>query len=437
MTSRTAMRPVRSSPAFLLLLAGLVLAIALLGSCNGSSSAARPPSLSSALAPAGASVTEVCFRADAYTLAAGAVANAQPIPMWGFVKTGTGAGCGFGGAAPDGTAVVLPVLTATAGTYLNVHLQNNLAAGTSAYLEPVSITVPGQPFFGSDAPGSPGPTWFEPSGGTVSVGPRSTPTQRVRTFTVEAPLGPGGPGSVVTYAFGPLRPGTYLLESGTHPGVQVQMGLIGALVVNPATAGFAYSDPSSAYDADQALVFSEIDPVFHAAVGAGNYGPNANPPNGWITSPSDYHPRYFLVNGKPYTPGAPPIASVPGNARVLLRLVNGGLDVKVPVAGGRYMSLIAEDGNFYTASGKVSPSSPVSTCPAPRSQFTVMLPAGKTVDAVLTTPGAGTQIAVYDRRLNLSNAGASPGGMLALLTTVGGNARPPGPAVAPCTLGGP
>ena len=47
--------------------------------------------------------------------------------------------------------------------------------------------------------------------------------------------------------WGALKPGTYLLESGTHPSIQVPMGLIGMLVVTtaPASAGaLAYSLPS-------------------------------------------------------------------------------------------------------------------------------------------------------------------------------------------------
>ena len=79
-----------------------------------------------------------------------------------------------------------------------------------------------------------------------------------------------------------LRPGTYLLESGTHPSIQVPMGLYGILVVTAApaacvpvppatsctgapTPGTAYpamgTNPAVTYKAEVPLEFSEIDPV--------------------------------------------------------------------------------------------------------------------------------------------------------------------------------
>ena len=42
----------------------------------------------------------------------------------------------------------------------------------------------------------------------------------------------------------PLRPGTYLIESGTHPSIQGPMGLYGILVVTTAPAG---GTPGRAY----------------------------------------------------------------------------------------------------------------------------------------------------------------------------------------------
>ena len=51
-----------------------------------------------------------------------------------------------------------------------------------------------------------------------------------------------------------------------------------------------------------------------------------------------------------------------------------------------------------------------------------MLPAGKTLDAILVPVMTGS-IAIYDRRGNLSNAGVSPGGMQTVLT-VASSAEP-------------
>jgi len=50
------------------------------------------------------------------------------------------------------------------------------------------------------------------------------------------------------------RPGTYLLESGTHPSIQGPMGLYGMVVVTDATTGTAYpavgTTPAVTYNAE-------------------------------------------------------------------------------------------------------------------------------------------------------------------------------------------
>ena len=78
------------------------------------------------------------------------------------------------------------------------------------------------------------------------------------------------PGSTRTYSFTATHAGTYLYESGLVPNTQYQtaMGLHGALVVHPATAGQAYDAAATAYDSDAVLVLSEIDPSLNAAKAA-------------------------------------------------------------------------------------------------------------------------------------------------------------------------
>ncbi len=407
-----------------------------------------------------AATVEVCWRVDQYQIAGpvapaktGPFGNPAPITMWSFVQTGAGPGCTFISPPPATTAsaVSIPNVLATAGDTLVIHLENNLPATVApvyvappatvapgVFSEPVSIVIPGQK-------SALVPTWTDGTSGN-----RTSLAQRVRSFTRETPPQNA---TAVDYTFGPLKPGTFLVESGTHPAVQVQMGLYGVLRVVPATADKrAYDDPTSAYDNEATLLLSEIDPVLHAAVAAGSYGaapapptptsPPALLPDGWLTSTIGYHPRYFLVNGKPYTGTAPPIPIGATNQNILLRLLNAGLQTKSPLLHGQYASIIAEDGNFLTASGFVGtpPTLTPATCPAPRTQYTILLPAGKTIDAILTTPSTPATIPVYDRRLNLTNNGASPGGMLVVLTTTatGGAPTPPAPP-PPCTLvgGGP
>jgi len=80
-------------------------------------------------------------------------------------------------------------------------------------------------------------------------------------------------GAKVALLWGNLKPGTYLIESGTHPSIQGPMGLYGVLVVTTApgaVAGVAYPATATTagvnYNADVPLLFSEIDGVQNGAV---------------------------------------------------------------------------------------------------------------------------------------------------------------------------
>jgi hypothetical protein len=175
------------------------------------------------------------------------------------------------------------------------------------------------------------------------------------------------------------------------------MGLYGAVTNNHA-AGLAY--PGVAYDNQVTLLYSEIDPALHDAVAGPSptYGTASGP-----TSTLNYVPRYFLVNGKPYSAGDPAVATVNVGSTTLLRFLNAGLNTHVPVVAGPYLRMIAEDGNPYPWGSN------------PRQRYSVFLPAAKTMDATLVAQPGTTRIAIYDRMLALTNGLAGNGGMLAFL----------------------
>jgi hypothetical protein len=103
-------------------------------------------------------------------------------------------------------------------------------------------------------------------------------------MATEVPAVAPGTTTPTSLTWANLRPGTYLLESGTHPSIQVPMGLIGMLVVTNAPTGMgavpgvAYpavaqgnaaaqvAVPAVQYNAEVPLEFSEIDPVQNKAV---------------------------------------------------------------------------------------------------------------------------------------------------------------------------
>lgn len=323
--------------------------------------------------------------ADVYLKAATFVKtmpDGTAITMWGYSS------CDATFTTCAAATVPGPTITTAEGDTLHIHVQNGL---TGLKTEPTSVVIHGQtPVLAAGTY----PVWTD---GTT--GPRTNTSQRVRSFTTEAAIG-----ATVVYTWTGLKPGTYLYQSGTHPAVQVQMGLYGALIVNSATANQAYDNASTAYDAQVTLLMSEIDPELHYSIESGRYGtpppaPPAKPLRGQRTSAEDYHPKYFLINGTPYSPGIAPILAGNPGQRLLLRFLNAGLIEKTPTLQN-HMTVVAEDGNLY---------------PYSKSQYSILLPAGKTMDAVLTTPAQAGYIPIHDRSLNLSNAAATPGGDLIYL----------------------
>lgn len=194
------------------------------------------------------------------------------------------------------------------------------------------------------------------------------------------------PGTTKIYTWNNVTPGTYLYQSGTHQQVQVQMGLYGAMT-KTSLGGEAY--PGISYDHDVTMLFSEIDPALHAAVDNGSYGTPVYP------STLNYDPKYFLVNGSPYTGTTPQVVGGFVGGVTLFRMLNAGLDYHVPVINNRYMDFIAEDGNVY---------------PYARSQYSALLSPGKTSDALMAVQSQD-EITIYDRRMALTNAETTDGGM--------------------------
>ncbi len=260
-------------------------------------------------------------------LTAGYVTTTMPdgssVPMWGYscgaVVSGSTATCAAANKNAGGNWSPV-IITVASGQDLQINLTNNLSftptGSSTANNIPTSIVIVGQlgGGLGTSATSTPSPT-HDNQGATwpIANGAIFTPpTQgsRVQSFAKEVNVGDGAPALTWTAP----RPGTYLLESGTHPSIQATMGLIGMVVVTTAptssTAGTAYPTGGTGaavnYSADVPLLFSEIDPAQNRAVDAavrtvgflegatyGTYlgGPVTslaltNPGSGYTTAPS-------------------------------------------------------------------------------------------------------------------------------------------------------
>jgi len=323
-----------------------------------------------------------------YTLRAGTAnvnlpdgtAAGKNVPLWGYAVVSFNEGTGGADVIGDDVvAVPGPRLTVAPGQGLVVNLINELP-------EPVSITIPGQPL--PLAAGATSPQVVK----EVVNG-----KERVTSFVHVTPAGsPATPSAPVQYIWPSIAPGTYLYQSGTHPAVQVQMGLYGALTKNAVDANSTAGTPAEAYAAqpynsEVVLLYSELDPVLHDAVAGGTYGAPGGP-----QSALDYNAKYFLVNGEVLddTSALPSYTTTVGSA-TLLRLLNASLWDHVPQFLGTHVFAIAEDGKPY---------------PYARQQYSLLLPAGKTLDAILT-PAAVGQVNVLDRRFFRSQLPAVQGSM--------------------------
>lgn len=297
--------------------------------------------------------------------------DGSQIPMWGYSLRNYN--IGNGNIVVNGPVQVPgPRLTVPQGQRLRVVLINRLPV-------PTSIIIPGQM---EDTP---------------SV--TRNPDGRIRSFTRESAADSRWAGRV-TYTWSNIEPGTYLYHSGTHPAVQVQMGLYGGVSKNHLDANrrrIARAYPGVAYDTDAMLIYSEIDPALHQAVADGTYGTVAYP------STIDYYPKYFLVNGVA-ADSSGPLATVSAGNTVLLRLLNAGLKDHAPQILGTHVSIVAEDGNLY---------------PYHREHHTLFLPAGKTLDAVFSPTTPGEQHAIFDRRAFKTTAASVEGSMHAYISVNG------------------
>ena len=327
------------------------------------------------------------------------------IPVWKIADAGADNVLRFPG----------PTLVGTVGDNLVITLVNGLPAdntplGTG---NGISIVIPG---LGTptDAAGTPlGPVYVIPVVDNVSLPPRAV------SFTQMTPANNG----TRTYQFALSKPGTFLYQSGSDPSVQVQMGIYGALIVRPvdlpqrAYDNTTPTQPVSAFDNEIVLLYSAIDPFLHNAVTDNTFGTEAFP------STMPYEPKYFLINGKPYQNQPDPLVQhhdplpigSPGGNGTLLRFLNADLQAHAPSFLDTYVTVIGEDGNLV---------------PFARVHHTLLMTAGKTLDAILVPSAPARKVPLIDRRLFVNNNGVYPGGYLAFLGVQGADVTGPATAFA-------
>ena len=379
--------------------------------------------------------------------------DGQVVPMWGYTCTAVvaPATCVASNPGTGWSPVVITVPFVSTGTSLTINLTNSLlfATGTGTNSVPTSLMIVGQ--LGGGLGGAPTRTaspdhtssqpvtW--PIAGTgpltppMGVGIPPTQQDRVQSFGTEVAAG----AAATALTWNGLKPGTYLIESGTHPSIQGPMGLYGILVVTDTSVTPAVAYPAVGataavtYNADVPVLLSEIDAVQNASVAAAVATAGFTETAVWSGQPNqcgnpssanyhtcyppavNYDPRYYLINGVAFDRSQLSkslFSTTPATATgtVLVRFVNAGLRMHVPSIVGAQtgtpavpgFSLIAEDGNVLPG--------------IPRVQSEVFLPAGKVYDVMINAPATGAPaLPVFDRQLSLSTNNQRDGGMQAYI----------------------
>ncbi len=318
----------------------------------------------------------------------GNMGNTTSIHMWGYAIGGDAVGndqsapCAGVSYQSPGPSILLPNNKGT-GTYdLTINLHNRLPRATS-------LIIPGL---------------FKPMTPVTFDAPDGS--SRLHSFDAEASAG----GSV-SYTWNNISEGSYMYQSGTHQQLQVQMGLVGALMADaPRDSGdprWAY--PGLDYSNLFPVIYSEIDPQIHADVADTTTLPDYDTAD--MQSTINYAPKFFGITMDTITAAGCPEDTycqqtsrqstfaghtyaqlqVNNATTPLFRLFNGSTRIHTPTLIGANFDIIAEDGNLY---------------PNPRRQYAVALPPLKSKDAIMDTSEMGLdggRIRITDSAMYLSN----------------------------------
>jgi FtsP/CotA-like multicopper oxidase with cupredoxin domain len=195
------------------------------------------------------------------------------------------------------------------------------------------------------------------------------------------------PAQVVTYDFVATQPGTYTYYSGTQTELQIEMGLLGTIIVRPiedigGDVGFAYNDAGTAFDHEVLFLLTSMDPLIHQQAEQGDIA-GIDLTARW--------PVYWFINGRaapddlvganvgwlPHQPYNCTPRMTPGQ-KLLVRIVGGDQDQHPLHLHGNHYREIARYGRLLkTDLGALGS----------RQRFTTLSVAGQTVDAIFTWTG--------------------------------------------------
>lgn len=143
-------------------------------------------------------------------------------------------------------------------------------------------------------------------------------------------------GESFTYRFTATHAGTYFYHCHVDTVEHMQMGMHGAFIVKAKGGADRAWTGGPAYDKEYTFVLNEIDPVWHQAV-----------EEGAPYDRTDFHPRYWTINGKAFPDTEEdPASMITGKVgeTVLIRVINSGYQAHSFHMHGFHYQVIASDG---------------------------------------------------------------------------------------------
>jgi len=252
-----------------------------------------------------------------------------------------------------------PTLIVNQGDEITINLTNALGVAGM----PVSLVFPGQ-------------EGVSASGGTQGLLTRES--DGVTDGSDE------GGTDTVTYTFIASHAGTYLYNSGTRPELQIEMGMLGAIIVRPSVPNQAYNHPETAFDHEYLFLLTEMDPMVHYYASLGLFD---------IIDNSEHNPVLWFINGRngpdtmadagaswlPNQPYNSLARTHPGEA-VLARVISAGRDLHPFHFHGNHVKLIGRDGRLLESAPNMGPD-------LARVDFTIQAVPGSTYDALWSWTG--------------------------------------------------
>lgn len=211
-----------------------------------------------------------------------------------------------------------------------------------------------------------------------------------------------GDATPVEYTFTASEPGTYMYYSGTDPELQIEMGLVGAIIVRPdmdtgLATGYAYNHADTAFDHEVLFLLTSMDPRLHQLAEQNRF------------DEIDLTARkavYWFINGRaaPDDLADPFVGWLPHQPYNCTPRITPGQHILVRIIGGdQDQHPLHLHGNHYyeiARYGRMLASSPSSGPDLQRGKFTTLSVPGQTVDALFGWTGEKLGWDIYGSTLD-------------------------------------